>query len=394
MAKTPNKILIVDDEEVIRNICQRSLESRGYTVQLAENGIKALEYLRQESFEVVFTDFKMPMMDGIELLEAIKRDHPHVEVVIMTAFATIESAIYAMKEGAFDFILKPVKPDQIRIVANRCFDRIKLGEENKALRLANEKLTELQNMKNKFIAITSHELRTPVSHLKGYVGILADEYAYQLSDQEKKQCMQVISDAILDLEEIVTNMHNLIHMESSETTLKSEKVDIAGLVQQSVSAYQLTARKRKQEVKVGASAEKLVVTVDRAQIKGVLNELIQNAIKFTPDGGKIEVSAQRDGDYCLVCVKDNGIGIPSSEQGLIFEKFYEVQSSDHHSSSKEAFKGGGLGLGLPSVRAIVEAHGGGVKVKSGKGKGKGTEFQIFLPINGQKKSRKGRQLNS
>lgn len=383
MSEPPKNILVVDDEEVIRNICRRSLEPRGYSVQLAENGIKALEYLRQQPIEVVFTDFKMPMMDGIELLEAIKRDHPHVEVVIMTAFATIESAIYAMKEGAFDFILKPVKPDQIRIVAQRCFDRIKLGQENKALRLANEKLTELQNMKNKFIAITSHELRTPVSHLKGYVGILGDEYAYQLSDEEKAQCMHVISDAISDLEDIVTNMHNLIHLEGRKAILQSESVDMTELVRQSIHAYKLIAKRRGQQINVSAGTEKLLAKVDKAQIKGVLNELVQNAIKFTQDGGKIEVSVQRDGEYCLLRVKDDGIGIPASEQGKIFEKFYEVQNSDHHSSSKNAFRGGGLGLGLPSVRAIIEAHGGGVKVKSKKGKG--SEFQVFLPMSSEGK---------
>ena len=108
-----------------------------------------------------------------------------------------------MKKGAYDFILKPIKPDQIRHVAEKCFEKIQLGEENKALQTANTKLLELEKMKDKFIAITSHELRTPVSHLKGYLGILDDELYHQLSADEKRQCLNVMFDAIKDLEEIV-----------------------------------------------------------------------------------------------------------------------------------------------------------------------------------------------
>lgn len=384
MDEIKKNILIVDDEEVIRNICFRSLGSKGYNVELAENGIKALECMREKTFDMVFSDFKMPMMDGIELLEAIKRDHPYVEVIIMTAFATIESAIYAIKKGAFDFILKPVKPDQIRIVAEKCLEKIQLSEENKALKSANEKLTELQNMKNKFIAITSHELRTPVSHLKGYLGILNDDYYYRLSKEEKNQCMQVILDAISDLEAIVTSMHNLIHLENGKFSLRARNVDVNELIQQTIGAYDLITKKRNQKLEFHRSEKNLPVLVDRGQLKGILQELIQNAIKFTPDGGHVQVSTKREGEYCVISVKDNGIGIEASEQGKIFEKFYEVQSSNYHSSSKEAFMGGGLGLGLPSVRAIVEAHGGGIKVRSEKGKG--TEFLVYLPLkqkNGQ-----------
>jgi len=378
MSLSERNVLVVDDEQVIRDICRRSLESKGFNVEVADNGVKAMEWLRSKNFDIVFSDYKMPIMDGIELLEAIKRDNSHVEVIIMTAFATIESAIHTMKNGAYDFILKPVKPDQIRLVAEKCFEKIQLGQENKALRLANEKLTDLQKMKNKFIAITSHELRTPVSHLKGYIGILNDDYYYQLSDDEKKQCMQVIQESISDLEEIVTSMHTLIYLEDGYARGKEEELNVSELLRQSVRTYELIAKKRGQHLELSESDEQLPVVVDRNQIKGVLNELIQNAIKFTPDGGNVRVSAASEGEFCVVKVIDDGIGIEASEQGKIFEKFYEVQNSNYHSSSKEAFLGGGLGLGLPSVRAIAEAHGGGVKVKSAREKG--SEFLVYLPL--------------
>lgn len=373
-----SNILIVDDEEVVRNICCRSLEKVGYQVQAVENGVKALELLQKGKFNLVFSDLKMPIIDGIELLEAVKRDFPLVEVVIMTGYATIESAIDAMKKGAYEFILKPIKPAQIRVVTEKCFEKIQLGEENKALRLANQKLVELQELKDKFLAITSHELRTPVSHLKGYLGILNDEVYHQLSDEEKKQCMQIIFNAVKDLEEIVKDMHNLIQLENGFKILQTESVEVNSLIDQIGNDYHLILKKRKQRLKIKKVKSPIPIVADRSQIKGVVRELLHNAIKFTPDGGEVQITTKTEGDYCVICVKDTGIGIESSKLGKIFEKFYEVQDSNYHSTSKVDFMGGGLGLGLPSVRAIAAAHGGGVKVKSKKEKG--TEFSVYLPL--------------
>lgn len=379
MKDKSSTILVVDDEEVVRNICCRSLEKKGYKVYTVENGLKALDWLKKRGCELIFSDLKMPFIDGLELLEAIKRDFPFVEVIIMTGYATLESAVDAMKKGAYDFILKPIKPDQIRIVADKCFEKIHLGEENKALRLANQKLVEVQEMKDKFIAITSHELRTPVSHLKGYFGILNDEIYQQLSDEEKKHCIQVIFDSIKELEEIVRDMHNLNQLENGYSKLQTDKVDVNDLVEQIVYDYQIISKKRNLKLEFKKNNTSISIIADRNKIKGVVIELLQNAIKFTSDGGEVQITTKEEGDYGVISVKDNGIGIETSKLGNIFEKFYEIQDSSYHSSSKDAFMGGGLGLGLPWVRAIVAAHGGGVKVKSAKEKG--SEFSVYLPLD-------------
>lgn len=379
------RILVVDDEEIIRNVCKRSLQKKGYEVEVAEHGVQALDMIEKNDYPVVVTDLKMPLMDGNELLEVIKRDHVHVEVVMMTAYATLEGAIDAMKKGACDFLLKPIKPDQVRLVVDKCFERIALDRENEALRTANKKLAEVQEMKDKFIAITSHELRTPVSHLKGYLGILDDDFFEHISADERKHCMDVLNKAVSNLEQIVTSMYRLDHLEKKDWPLEREEIDINNVIDGVFADFDVLARKRNHKLSVEKTSEVATVLSDEKQLKSMLTELVQNAVKFTPDGGEIKISARIEEGYCVLSVADNGIGIAPEEQGKIFEKFYEVQNSNYHSSSKNAFLGGGLGIGLPSVKAIVQAMGGRVKVKSQLSQG--SEFQVYLPLAHNRQSK-------
>lgn len=374
------KILIVDDERVVRHVCQLSLEQDLYTILVADNGIKAMELLRSEpDIAIVLSDFKMPGMTGFELLNAIKRDFPHIEVIIMTGFATIENAIEAMKLGAYDFLLKPLKAEQIRLVINKCREKISLSQENLTLKRANEKLRELQIVKDKFLAITSHELRTPVSHLRGYLSILNGDDFLLLSPAEKHDCMSVINAAVLDLEQIVTDMFDLIELEQGAMVLKRESFALNELLEQIEHEFRRALQERRQTLTLRRSLEPCMIAADRLKVKIMVSELIQNAIKFTPDQGQIELSLQVEGDFYVIIVADTGVGIKQEKMGAIFEKFYEVQHSNHHSTSKTGFMGGGMGLGLSLARAIAEAHDGGIKVSSEVGKG--SIFQVFLPIN-------------
>lgn len=370
---------MVDDEAVVRRTCELSLTRVGYDVKTVSNGVEALKSLARYDAEIVVVDLKMPLMGGMELLENIRRDFPHLQVIIMTGYATIENAVQAMKYNAFDFILKPFNAERIRMVVDKCAENMDMSQEIRELKLANEKLRELQEMKDRFIAITSHELRTPVSHIKGYLTILTDEtYRETISDVERQEFISIINSAVEDLEHIVLNMFHINQLENNSIKLLLEEVFLNNLIDNILKECQLITKERNLTVTFNKFEGLPRIIGDRLKLKQMINELLQNAIKFTPDGGKIIFTTRADDEYCYVSVADNGIGLSESEKSKVFEKFYEVQNPDHHSTSKTNFMGGGLGIGLNIAKAISEAHRGRMKVSSELGKG--AEFTVILPI--------------
>jgi signal transduction histidine kinase len=371
------KLLVVDDEEVIRDLCSEILSRQGYVVDTAENGMTALKQVAKSNYDLVLVDYNMPVMDGLELLANIKRDYPFIEVIIMTAFGTIQNAIDAMKKGAYDFVLKPFNADQIDVVVRNCLEKIYLDKENEELRRFNKKLQEIQDIKDKFIAITSHELRTPLSHVKGYLGILNDDSVNSITPHERREFWGIVHSAVEQLEHIVSNMYGIAMIDNGNLQIDKADFDINQLLEQMVHEYQLTLKNRKQQLYVSLSDQSVHYFGDRLKIKQMCSALIDNAIKFTPDNGEISLITRTDQNYFNITIKDSGIGIPEEELGKIFEKFYEVQNTDHHTTHRTNFMGGGLGLGLSIARAIAEAHGGGIKVSSKVNAG--SIFQIFLP---------------
>jgi len=377
---TENKhtVLIVDDEKIIRKICHLTLMKMGYHLLIAENGVEALRLLAKSDCDMALVDLKMPLMGGMELLHNMQRDYPHIQVIMMTAYATVEIAIDAMKRGAYDLILKPFRADQLRIAIERCAKSIELNKEIQELKVSNKKLKEIHEMKDKFIAITSHELRTPVSHIKGYLTIIDDDSANEITASERKEYMSIIKAAVNDLENIVHNMYDVLKLEYGRIELNVEDVALAELIAQVIAEFRFILKERKLFLKCEDIFEPAKISGDRFKLKQVISELLQNAIKYTPDGGSIEIQTARKGDFCHLKVIDTGVGICEAKQSKIFEKFYEIQNSDYHSSSKMEFMGGGIGLGLTIVKDIVEAHHGRVIVQSASNKG--SIFTVMLPI--------------
>lgn len=367
-------ILVVDDEAPIRMLWERFLTRWGYSFALAEHGQQALERARAARFKLLITDLTMPVMSGNELIYVLRQEQPDLEVIVTTGHGTIEVAVELMKAGVFDFITKPISFNHAELIIKKCLEKVQARQENLRLRQINRNLEALNEIKEKFIAITNHELRTPVSVLTNIVEILSEE----LKGHATEPLIRMVGRSTQQLAEIVAQMHELSRAKSNRLELQITRFPLKEVCDEVAEEFALALARRKHTLESRVPAQ-LEALGDRAMFKRVVRELVQNAIKFTRDGGRIVLAGGIE-DRCLVfTVSDTGIGIPPDQQPRIFELFYEVADSLHHHTSKDDFLGGGMGVGLSIVSDIVAAHHGEVTVVSEVGRG--STFKVSLPLN-------------
>jgi len=231
---------------------------------------------------------------------------------------------------------------------------------------SNEELTRLDRMKSDFIAITSHELRTPLGIILGY--------ATHLSTAKEEDC-RMAANAILRaskrLKQLVEDLSDLRNYDRGALVLKRQEVDLREVVQNTAARFQPMAEKSHLILEINLPTTPVMAEVDPQKISVALGHLVKNAITFTEEGGKVTVGlSETEGEVVKIWVADTGIGIPESETEHIFKSFYQVEE---HAARVH----GGLGLGLPVAKAMIEMHGGTILVESKEGSG--SRFTIVLP---------------
>jgi signal transduction histidine kinase len=377
MKKEDLKILVVEDEEIIRMMFKQSFENWGFEVDTAENGKDALEKCQDNFYNIIVTDLNMPVMDGMELLKRLKAKWPYQEVIVITGYATIESAIEAMKLGAYDFILKPVNFEHVQFTINKLYIKIRAEAENEELREVNSQLMELNEMKDKFLYITNHEIRTPLTIIKGYIDVLRGLISNP--NPEVSETLQILEETTGELSELVDRMHLLKSLEMGEIQKENDSLDLKEILSKVYRELGSLFKMREIELRVAVDKKPLFINGDYRQLRLVIRELLHNALKFTPDKGKVQVKMELKNEEIHYSVKDTGVGIPFDKQKLIFDRFYEIQDVVNHRSSKKDFMGGGLGIGLSMVKEILEGMNGKIEVISEPKQG--SLFKIILPLN-------------
>lgn len=375
MKEAEIKILIAEDEELIRDIFKQSLEHWGFSADTAPDGKTALEMCQHQSYHIVITDVNMPLMDGITLLKHLKSRSPYTEVIIVSGYATIENAIEALKIGAFDFILKPVNFDHVQLVIKKCYQKIAWQAESTELKESNLHLKELNEMKDKFLSLTNHEIRTPLMIIKGYLDILESQIETQSEDD--REIFEIIKKTTHNLTDTVERMHMLSQVSKGDWIGENGDIDITKAVQDVYADLSRLFTHRSIKVSLNLPQQSLWIKGSLFSLKLVIRELLHNALKFTEDNGKVEIKLSELSDQVTLSVKDNGIGIPYNKQDLIFTDFYEVQDIMNHTSSRENFKGGGMGIGLSLVKEIVNHLKGSIQFYSEPDKG--ATFVVHLP---------------
>lgn len=253
--------------------------------------------------------------------------------------------------------------------ANRNLER-RVQERTAELQAALERLSELSQLKANFVANISHELRTPLTHIIGYLELLVTESLGPLTP-EQRHALQVSQRAASRLENLIEDLIMFSLASRGELSLKQEPVNIARLVNLAVKTATQKAEERGVSLHAVMDDNLPLVQADPEKIAWVVNQLIDNGIKFTPSGGRVVVSLRREGDHLVtLSVTDTGIGIPASRLDEIFEPFHQLDGSTTRRS-------GGTGLGLSLVRQIVEAHGSLLEVKSIEGRGSTFQFPLL-----------------
>ena len=251
-------------------------------------------------------------------------------------------------------------------------------KENQTLRDTNSQLRELNELKDKFITITNHELRTPLAVLRGYFDLIEMELE-DSGNADLTEYVGIINHTITEMMDMIESMHDLSSFKKYVSKLDRAIVDINDIVTEVTKEVRVLFENRNVQFDIQTDGDMLSAFVDRKMIFKAVRELIQNALKYTDKGGQVTIAAKPvpGRNQIYISVKDTGIGIPLDKQELIFEPFYEVQDVLHHSTSKTDFMGGGIGVGLSLTKEIVELNGGELVVESQPQRG--STFTIILP---------------
>lgn len=357
------KILIIDDEEVILDSCTLILESGNYQLATARNGNLGLELVKEFQPDLVFVDLKMPGISGLEVLERIRDRDPNIVTIVITGYATVSSAVEAMKIGAYDFLPKPFGPDEFRLITQRGLDRRRLVLETISLRREKEMLRE------NFAAIVSHELKSPLGAVQQNLFVLEDELSDKLSEEQKSK-IERMKVKINDLINLIHTWLRVISVDVKKLQENFKPASIATVISKAIENVQPHANRKDIELVSSVQEPLSLVNGDEGTLVEVLGNILGNGIKFSRLGSRITIKAEEKESSLFISITDTGIGISKEDLPYIFEDFYTGNTGPVVEKSS--------GLGLAISKRIIEAHNGSISVESELGKG--STFTICLPV--------------
>lgn len=405
------KILYVEDDPASMLLVHRLLQSEGFHVVTTSDGLSATAFAVNEKPDLILMDINIGGLDGYEVTTKL-RSIPELEsipIVAVTASTLDGDRQRALAAGCDGYIPKPIDvdifPNQVRAFlmgekeeiespeekarhlvehSRRLVER--LEEKVRELEAANAELQRIDKMKSDFIVLASHELRTPLTTIYGYAQMLLYNPEVPGDPDEEngvRNLLQRIADAVQRLNKVFDEIRNVALIDANRLDLAYEPVRLELLIHGVVGNLQDLGPTRDLEFEFEGLADLPAVHGDGKQLYHALWSIVSNAMKYTPDGGRIHIAGRQVEDMLHISVQDTGVGIPPEEIERIFDRFYVLEDTQLHHTSKTALKGGGLGLGLTVTRGIIEAHGGRVWAESegyDEERLPGSTFHIILPL--------------
>jgi signal transduction histidine kinase len=375
-------ILYIDDSRDSQRLARRVLERAGYRVLVADSGFDGITTASRERPQLILMDMVMPGMDGQEVTTRLRSipELAGIPIVALTGQVEDGSREQALVAGCAGFLTKPidvarfprqidaflrgrVEPlpeDERNAHLQRYVDKLVRRLEDKVHQLesANRGLRELDRMKSDFLVLVSHELRAPLAQVMAYADLIAAEAAELAGRPALAADVVELRLAVTQASRVLDEIIRVFRLTSGQLELAVGPVRLDELVGVLVTDLADACHRRRLTIAVTGLEALPAIEADELQLATALENVLGNAVKYTPDGGRVTVHGARVGDAVHITVRDAGIGVPAGEQERIFDLFHVLGSLSHHASSKVAFAGGGLGLGLPISRGIIEAHGG------------------------------------
>jgi signal transduction histidine kinase len=372
-------ILIVDDMAANLVAMEAALEPLGCRVVKAASGQEALKKILEQDFAVVLLDVQMPEMDGYETATWIRSRQrtKYLPIIFVTAHNSDDSSLLRAYElGAVDFLFKPLQPQVLRAKTQAFVNlaeaqalRTQVAVErtqNEALVRANEQLALADQRKNQFLAILGHELRNPLAPIRTSVDLMMRSPGAPVAPR----LLEIMDRQLGHVTRIVDDLLDVARISHGKIDLRKEVLRLQDVVEEAVAMCRSNVHARNQALSVRGGDESLLIEGDRTRLVQILGNLLTNATRYTPQGGRIDIEwGHRDGEVYLR-VTDTGVGIASEVLERIFDIFVQERA--------ESDGNGGLGLGLALAQQLVKLHGGTLTAASA-GKGMGSSFELRLP---------------
>lgn len=366
------KVLIIDDEPGIREGTKRILqnfkvdypfmdEQIDFQVLEAGTGLSGIEIIDREMPEILLLDNKLPDIQGIEVLEYVKNKHYDIIVVMITSYASLELAVKATRDGAYDFIPKPFTPQEIRASVENITKQIFLKRMTQTLNNTGKQI------RFQFLSVLSHELKAPLNAIDGYLKMIK-ERQFGSNVDAYDEMLDRSMERIKGMRQLILDLLDLTKIESGKPTQKLELVNVRKIVQMAVDTIRPYAIQKDVDLYVN-TRENIEMKADPGEIEIIMNNLISNAVKYNRTGGRVDIFLEKKNGHLKITVSDTGIGLKLEDKEKIFDDFVRIKSSQTREVT-------GSGLGLSIVRKIVSMYQGSIDVQSEPDKG--TSFIITL----------------
>jgi signal transduction histidine kinase len=366
------KILIIDDEPGIREGTKRILqnfkvdypfmdEQIDFQVLEAGTGKSGIEIIDRELPEILLLDNKLPDILGVEVLEYVKNKHYDIIVVMITSYASLELAVKATRDGAYDFIPKPFTPQEIRASVENITKQIFLKRMTQSLNNTGKQI------RFQFLSVLSHELKAPLNAIDGYMKMIK-ERQFGNNVDAYDEMLDRSMERIKGMRQLILDLLDLTKIETGKPTQKIESISVRKIIQMAVDTIRPYAIQKDVDIYIN-SRDDIEMKADPGEIEIIMNNLISNAVKYNKTGGRVDIFYEKQETKLKISISDTGIGLRKEDKERIFDDFVRIKSTQTREIT-------GSGLGLSIVRKIVDMYHGSIDVQSEPDKG--TTFVITL----------------